>query len=231
MLTHEQYTERLNTVRERIAGACRRSGRDPEAVALVAVSKFHSARAVAALARCGQRVFGENYVQEALAKQEDLADLQLEWHFIGHLQSNKARHAAGRFRCLHTLDKAKLARALHNRAGSPAQPVLIQVNVGEEPQKHGVAVQHLDALAEEVAGLEGLRLEGLMCMPPFFDDPERARPCFARLRELRDRLERSLGRDLPTLSMGMSGDLEPAVEEGATLVRVGTDLFGSRPRK
>ena len=223
--------ERLRGVRERMAAAARRSGRAADAVRLVAVSKFHPAVAVAAAAACGQRVFGENYVQEALAKQDQLRDSDLEWHSIGHVQSNKAGDVAGRFALIHALDSLKLAGALNRRMTQMrrAQDVLIQVNIGAEPQKAGVLPADLPGLAEAVAALPGLRLRGLMCLPPFFDDAEAARPFFVRLRELRDGLRSRLDLELPELSMGMSGDFEQAVEEGATLVRVGTTLFGPRP--
>lgn len=224
--------ERLEEVRERLAAAARRSGREPQEVRLVAVSKFHPASAVAAAAACGQRLFGENYVREALAKQAELSDTNLRWHCIGHIQSNKAGDAAGRFALIHSVDSLKLARALSRRLAPDAvQDVLLQVNIGSEPQKGGVAPEDLFPLAEDVAALPGLRVRGLMCLPPFFDDGEAARPFFARLRALRDATQRRLDLEMPELSMGMSGDFEQAVEEGATLVRVGTKIFGPRPAR
>ena len=225
--------ERLEAVRSRLAGAARVSGRDLQDVRLIAVSKLHPAAAVAAAHSFGQCVFGENYVQEALAKQQALAALPLEWHFIGHLQVNKAKDVSGRFALIHTVDSQKLAETLSRRLpeGVAAQDILLQVNIGDEAQKSGVDAADLPALAEAVVGIPGLRLRGLMCLPPFFDDGEAARPFFARLRELRDDLQVRLGMQLPELSMGMSGDCEQAVEEGATLVRVGTDIFGPRPPK
>lgn len=220
---------RLTGVLERIATACRNCGRDPSAVTLVAVSKFHDASAVAELAACGQTIFGESYIQEALPKIE-AAPAGLSWHFIGHLQRNKAKLAVGRFDLIHTVDNVELAHILHNKAAAQqlTQAVCLQVNVAGEAQKSGVAPGGLDALAEAVAACPNLRLDGLMVIPPVFDDPEGARPAFARLRELREALATRLGRPLPVLSMGMSGDLEAAVTEGATHVRVGTDLFGPR---
>ena len=228
-----QFKERLERTLDRIHAAARASGRSPESVRLVAVSKLHPAESVAALARLGQGDFGENYIQEALAKQEVLARHPLRWHFIGRLQSNKAGQAAGRFNLIHTVDSLKLARSLQKAAGKIGrpQPVLIQVNVGREEQKAGIPEEGLTELAEAVAAMEFLSLEGLMCMPPFFGEPERARPYFARLRELREELQHVLGRSLAHLSMGMSGDYVQAIEEGATLVRVGTELFGPRPDK
>ena len=206
--------ERLEAVRGRLAEAARIAGRKPEDVRLIAVSKLHPVEAILAAYGFGQRIFGENYVQEALAKQEALPDLDVEWHCIGHVQTNKAKDVTGRFALIHTVDNLKFAETLARRLPEdiPVQRVLLQVNIGNEPQKAGVD-------------------EHLMCLPPFFDDGEAARPYFARLRELRDDLEARLGIKLPELSMGMSGDCVQAVEEGATLVRVGTDIFGPRPVK
>lgn len=220
---------RLTGVLERIDAACRACGRDPSAVTLVAVSKFHDASAVAELAACGQTIFGESYIQEALPKIE-AAPAGLCWHFIGHLQRNKAKLAVGRFDLIHTVDNVELAHILQKRAAAQhlIQAVCLQVNVAGEAQKSGVAPGGLDALAEAVAACPNLRLDGLMVIAPVFDDPEGTRPAFARLRALRDALASRLGQPLPVLSMGMSGDLEAAITEGATHVRVGTDLFGPR---
>ncbi len=230
MLDEQRAKERLFRVRERIERACRGSGRDPSGVTLVAVSKFQPAQAVSAMYACGQRLFGENYVQEALAKMEVLKSPDIRWHFIGRLQKNKAKFVVGRFALVHTVDSLDLAQTLQKRAvaAGVVQPVLIQVNLDDEPQKAGIAEADAPALAEAVAGLDRLSLEGLMVLPRALDDPEASRPAFARLRTLRDSLADRLARPLPILSMGMSGDLEAAVEEGATHVRVGTDLFGPR---
>lgn len=223
--------ENFADVHGRMAEAAKRSGRSPDAVRLVAVSKFHPAEAVRMAAACGQRAFGENYVQEALAKQSALADLELEWHSIGHVQTNKAKDVAGRFSLIHGVDNARLAAGLAARLpeGIAVQTILLQVNIGDEPQKSGVDRNDLPTLAEAVLAEPRLNLRGLMGMPPFFDEPEAARPYFARLRELRDSLQTRLGVALPELSMGMSGDFEAAIEEGATIIRVGTTLFGPRP--
>lgn len=224
------FKDRLDRVRERIARACARAGRDPADVTLVAVSKFHPPGAVAALHALGQDIFGESYVQEALPKMEALARTGVRWHFIGRLQKNKAKFAVGRFELIHTVDSLDLARTLQKRAAEAGvvQPVLIQVNVDDEPQKAGVPVSGALDLAGAVCGMAALDLRGLMVLPRLFDAPEAARPAFAALRALRDDLAAGLSRPLPVLSMGMSGDLEPAVEEGATHVRIGTDLFGPR---
>ncbi|MGE4553063.1 MAG: YggS family pyridoxal phosphate-dependent enzyme [Desulfovibrionaceae bacterium] len=230
-LTVEECARRLAEVRDAMTAACARAGRDPAGVALVAVSKLHPAEAVRAMAQAGQTAFGESYVQEALDKQARLADLPLAWHFIGGLQSNKARQVVGRFTLVHSVGSAKLARVLHQKSkeAGVVQDILLQVNLGRELQKSGILEEDLPALAEETAGLDHIRVVGLMTLPPFDDDPETARPYFARLRELRDGLEGRLGRKLPHLSMGMTGDFVQAVEEGASLVRIGTKLFGPRP--
>ena len=232
----EELRRNLARVRERMAEACRRAHRREDDVLLVAVSKFHPAGDVAVLAQAGQRHFGESYAQEALAKQTELTDQDILWHFIGGLQTKKARAVAGRFALIHSLDSEKLARELAKRAQEALvlQPVLIEVNMGEE-QKAGVEESDLISLAELTLSLKqrgcGLDLRGLMCLPPVFDSPEEARPAFEYLRELRDDLAARLGVALPELSMGMTGDFEAAIEEGATMVRVGTSIFGPRPAR
>lgn len=235
--------ERWQEVGTRLQSAARASGRDMADITLVAVSKLHTAAAIACVAACGQQDFGENYVQEALAKQDALAGHpacgNLRWHCIGHVQSRKAALVAGRFVLVHSVDSFKLAQGMekHLAALTAAednalrQPILIQVNVGNEPQKSGVDETGLVCLAEQIMALPHLELQGLMCIPPMFDDGPAARPYFARLRELRDNLRPRLGIALPHLSMGMSGDFVEAVAEGASLVRIGTDIFGQRPAK
>ncbi len=230
----ERIGERLEIVRDRLAAAARHAGRRPEDITLVAVSKFHPVEAVQAAFACGQRAFGENYVQEALAKQmafPQLSEQGGEWHCIGHVQTNKAKDVAGRFALIHTVDSLKFAETLARRLpeGAARQGVLIQVNIGDEMQKSGVPEAALPDLVEGVLNLPDLELRGLMCLPPFFDDGEAARPFFARLRVLRDTMSKHFGVPLPELSMGMSGDFIQAIEEGATIVRIGTDIFGPRP--
>ena len=233
----EELVRNLNAVRARMAAACARSGRAPDSVRLVAVSKFHPARDIAVLAAAGQREFGESYVQEALIKQQELSGADILWHFVGGLQTKKAKSAAGRFVLIHSVDSEKLARELARRAADEhvLQPVLIEVNLAGEEQKAGIPEDELDGLAGIVASLRrnglGLDLQGLMCLPPMFDAPEEARPFFAHLRELRDGLAARLGLPLPHLSMGMTGDFEAAIEEGATIIRVGTCIFGPRPAR
>lgn len=226
----EALLERHAAVREAVAAAANSAGRRPEDVLLLAVSKLQPLSAVEILAAAGQADFGESYVQEALDKMA-ACRADVRWHFIGGLQTNKARAVAGRFALVHSLDSLKLARSLHKRAGEldVVQDVLLQVNLGREAQKSGVALEEAEVLAEAVLGLDRLNLTGLMVLPPYDEDPEASRPYFAGLRELRDRLEARLGVRLPELSMGMTGDFVPAIEEGATIVRIGTRIFGPRP--
>ncbi len=221
---------RVTAVMERIRTAAERAGRDPKRVRLVAVSKTVPADRVREAASAGVEMLGENYVQEAEGKIDALDDLRLSWHFIGHLQSNKAKSVVPRFDLIHSVDRLKLAREIDKQAGKidKVQPVLIQVNISGEETKSGIDPQGLSRLLNETGRLPNLSVRGLMTMPPFFDDPEGARPYFKALRELRDRLRESLGLPLEELSMGMTGDFEAAVEEGATLVRVGTAIFGKR---
>jgi pyridoxal phosphate enzyme (YggS family) len=228
-MTMEGMTQRWKEVLDRMACAARRAGRQPDSVRLVAVSKLHSAEAVRALFESGQREFGENYVQEAQAKMAVLPP-EISWHFIGHLQTNKARNVVGRFSLIHGVDSLKLARSLHDRAKALGlvQDILVQVNLAAETQKSGILEADLPELAEFLTGCTHLRWQGLMLMPPFFDDPERARPYFARLNVLAQSLRVGFGLPLPDLSMGMTGDFEAAIEEGATLVRIGTRIFGER---
>jgi len=230
MFEDAELINRWKNVVQEVGEACVKSGRRPEEVTLIAVSKKHTVQAISTLAREGQMDFGENYVQEALAKIEDLSALQLNWHFIGHLQSNKVKHVLGKFVLIHTLDSEKLAQVLHKKAKSQGmiQPVLIQVNVGREAQKNGVSEDNLFSLVEQVLTLDNLKLEGLMTLPPFFEQAERVRPYFVRLRELKEELEQSFEIALPHLSMGMTSDFVQAIAEGATLVRIGTKIFGPR---
>ncbi len=223
--------ELLQSVLSSMQDACVRSGRSMDEITLVAVSKYKPIEHIASFVSAGQHVFGENYVQEALAKQEAFAGKDVSWHFIGTLQSNKAKYVVGKFSLIHTVDKLKLAHMLHKEADKAGivQPVLLQVNVGCEPQKSGAAIEELETLAAEAAQLQGLDVQGLMCMPPFCQDAEESRPYFRQLYELRERLRSHTGLALPHLSMGMSADYPLAIEEGATLIRVGTALFGPRP--
>ncbi len=196
---------------------------------LLAVSKTQPASAVAGLAAAGQRSFGENYVQEAAAKVRELVELSLDWHLIGHLQSNKAELAAALFDWVETVDRAKLITALarHRPADRPPLNVLIQVNIDDEASKHGCAPEDVPALADMIAGEPRLRLRGLMCIPTPHADPQQRRPAFARMKALYDALAATHPR-MDTLSMGMSDDYPVAIAEGASQIRIGTALFGAR---
>ena len=219
-------------VTRRIEEACRRSGRRPEEVVLVGASKTQPAEILAEAFRAGLRVFGENRVQEAIAKSRELSDLGIEWHLIGPLQSNKVKPALDLFRTVHSVDRPSIAEALDKEAGRRGLAIsgLLEVNLGQEESKHGFSPEGLAEAARPLADLEHLKIVGLMAIPPQADNPEGSRPWFRRLRELRDELgARPEWPGFPGwLSMGMSHDFDVAVEEGATHVRVGTLLFGPR---
>jgi len=225
--------ENLKRVLERIHKAAERAGRLPGDIRLVAVSKTVDVVRVMEAVRAGIRILGENYIQEARLKIPSVPR-EISWHFIGHLQTNKVRAAVELFDLIHSVDSARLAAELSRRAVSVGKTVdlLIQVNFAGETSKSGVPAGELRTLLDQIQGYPSLRVRGLMTMPPYFDDPERVRPLFRQLKTLMDSLNRSSwppGIQLEELSMGMSGDFEVAVEEGATLVRVGTALFGTRP--
>jgi PLP dependent protein len=223
--------ERLQSIRQRIASACDRSGRPVASVELMGVSKNHPAEAVSEAVQLGLTLFGENRIQEARAK-IPLSPPSARWHFIGHLQSNKARDAVALFEMVQGVDSLELARELQKQAQKQSRrlAILAEVNVAGESTKFGWTPETLLAGLPAMASSDRLDLKGLMTIAPYATDPETARPVFRRLRELRDQCEQQLQCSLPILSMGMSGDLEVAIEEGATLVRVGTALFGDRPR-
>ncbi len=234
MPTDPSIADNLARVRDRIDAACRRAGRRAGDVTLVGISKTFPAARVRQAYEAGLRHFGENRVQEAAAKRPELADLDATWHLVGHLQSNKARPARELFAWVHSVDSEKIARRLDEAApGGARLQVLLEVNLGEEPGKAGTGEADALRLAEQVGRLPNLELRGLMIVPPFFDDPQRVRPFFVRLRELAARIEavKFPGVSMRDLSMGMSHDFEIAVEEGATIVRVGTAIFGERGPK
>ena len=223
----------LDKIQGRVRAACRRAGRDPAQVTIVAVSKTLPAQMVEAAYAAGARDFGENYGQELRDKAAELSGLQgLRWHFIGGLQKNKVKYAAGKARLIHSVDSARLITEVDRRAGSQgvSQEILLQLSLAGETQKSGAAAEEARLVLATLADCHHTRCVGLMTMPPFFDEPDRARPLFARLRRIRDELagESMANVSLDHLSMGMSGDFEVAVEEGATLVRVGTAIFGGR---
>lgn len=218
----------LNRVRARLAAALASAGRAPDSARLIAVSKFHPASAIRAAYAEGQRDFGENYVQELEQKAAELSDLSdLRWHMIGHLQRNKARSVTPLVSLIHTVHSLELARELDKRATTPLS-VLVEVNVGGEAQKSGCPPEALSALLLALGQAERLRCRGLMCVPPHTEDPSGARPYFEQLRALRD--AHGGAERLPELSMGMTADLEYAIAAGASIVRVGTAIFGERPR-
>ncbi|MCC5810101.1 MAG: YggS family pyridoxal phosphate-dependent enzyme [Ectothiorhodospiraceae bacterium] len=221
--------ERLRQVRQRIRDAEHRYGRPEGAVQLLAVSKTKPVAAILEALAAGQTAFGENYLQDALPKQEALADQPIQWHFIGPLQSNKTKLVATSFDWVHSLEREKIARRLNDQRPDHLPPlnVCLQVNVSGEASKAGVNPETVQELADAVAAYPRLRLRGLMCIPAPADDEQSQRAPFRRLRELQQALLAN-GADLDTLSMGMSADLEAAVAEGSTLVRVGTDIFGAR---
>lgn len=227
----ENVARNLETVRARMEEAALRAGRDPEGIHLLAVSKMQPVEALAEAWEAGQRDFGENYLQEALPKLDALADRAAHWHFIGALQSNKTREVAERFDWVHTVDRESIAKRLSDQRPAELTPlhICLQVNVSGEGSKGGVAPERLPALAEAVAALPRLRLRGLMAIPAPAKDSEAQRAPFRQLRELMETLN-GRGHSLDTLSMGMSDDLEAAIIEGATLVRIGTAVFGARPK-
>jgi pyridoxal phosphate enzyme (YggS family) len=216
--------ERLRQVNHRIAAAARRSGRDPKSIEVIAVTKGVAVDTIREAIVLGLKRLGENRMQEALPKVEALRSTRCEWHLIGHLQTNKVKFVEGNFSMVQSLDSVHLAEALAHRI-SGSLDVLIEVNVGEEEQKTGVMPRELDELVESVGGLPVLRLKGLMTIAPMTNEPESVRPAFRRLREMRDELAGRLGCELPVLSMGMTDDFEVAVEEGATMLRLGRALF------
>lgn len=225
----ETIPERLAAVRALIQDAVHRAGRPQDAVRLIAVSKTKPAEAIRIAYAAGQRDFGENYVQELVDKAAELADLpDIRWHFIGSLQRNKAKPATNLAAMIHTVDRDELLDEIEKRAQSLGKviDVLIEVNVGDEASKTGASPEILALLLEKAKKAKNIRVRGLMAIPPFLDDPEAVRPYFAKLRQLRDTHGGSA--TLPELSMGMSHDCAVAIAEGATLVRVGTAIFGSR---
>jgi pyridoxal phosphate enzyme (YggS family) len=227
-----ELKQRLEQVRERIRKVCESCNRDADSVRLVVVSKTIPAGTVKEAIESGVRILGENYVQEAREKFDALIQYPVSWHFIGHLQSNKTKYAVRLFDLIHSVDSLKLARELDKQAKKvdKIQQILVQVNISEEDTKSGITADEAPRLISEISELENLSIRGLMTMPPYFYQPEKVKPFFAALRKLRDQVkERSLTNvSMEELSMGMTGDFEVAIEEGATLVRIGTAIFGER---
>jgi hypothetical protein len=224
--------QRLEQVRERIRQAAESCKRDADSIRLVAVSKTISADSVREAIEAGVTTLGENYVQEARDKFKALLQYPVSWHFIGHLQSNKAKYAVRLFDLIHSVDSLKLARELDKQAAKvdKVQQILVQVNISGEDTKSGISADEAPGLIGEIGRLKNIAVKGLMTMPPYFYQPEKVRPFFAALRELRDRIKAQCLPDvsMDELSMGMTGDFEVAIKEGATLVRIGTAIFGER---
>ncbi|MBL0700693.1 MAG: YggS family pyridoxal phosphate-dependent enzyme [Desulfosarcina sp.] len=224
--------QRLASIKERIINAAISSGRNPADIRLVTVSKKMPEEKIIEAIEAGADILGENFIQEAREKTDHLSSYNVSWHFIGHLQSNKAKYAVRMFDFIHTVDSIKLALELNKRAKkiNKIQNILIQVNISGELSKSGVEPEKIMNLLKEISRLKNLSVKGLMTMPPYFSNPEKARPFFASLRKLREAIKEE---DIPgilmeELSMGMTGDFEAAIEEGATLVRIGTAIFGKR---
>jgi hypothetical protein len=223
--------DNLHSIQQRIRAACERARRDVNTVTLLAVAKTQRPEVVKAAAELGLSLFGENKVQEAKAK-IPLCPGRLRWHFIGHLQSNKCRDAVHFFEMIQSVDSLPLAQEINKRAEQAAKrmPVLLEVNLAGEASKFGYTPQRALEELKDLNALTRIEIHGLMTVPPWTADPEKVRPCFRRLRELKEQCEQVLGAPLPHLSMGMTGDFEIAIEEGATMVRIGTALFGERPK-
>ncbi|MEZ5387935.1 MAG: YggS family pyridoxal phosphate-dependent enzyme [Prosthecobacter sp.] len=224
-----EISDRLHVIRERISAAAARCGRDSAAVDLLAVSKTFPVEAIREAFDAGQMKFGENKVQEVMAKAPQLPN-SVEWHLIGRLQSNKVRKILPLARFIHSVGSLDLARDVDRIAGELGlfPKIYLEVNLAAESSKHGFSAEGLRASLEELYALRRPEIQGLMCIPPYDEDPEKSRPYFVKLRELRDELEQTGGAPLPLLSMGMSHDFEIAIEEGATIVRVGSAIFGER---
>jgi pyridoxal phosphate enzyme (YggS family) len=224
--------EKINIILQRINDAALSCGRDPESVRLVAVSKKIPPERILPAIDAGLHFFGENYIQEAVEKIESIADDKVSWHFIGHLQSNKAKYVVRYFELIHSVDSLKLAKEINKQAKkiNKIQGILVQVNISMEPTKSGVTIEETLSLIKSISQFENLSVKGLMTMPPYFNSPEKARPYFKALAELKNKI---ITKSIPNitmdeLSMGMTGDFEAAICEGATLVRIGTAIFGER---
>lgn len=228
----DRIASNLESIQQRLSQAARRAGRSANAVRLVAVGKTQSADVVRWALEAGVKIIGENYIQESRDKFNTLINMDASWHFIGHLQGNKAKYAVRMFDLIHSVDSEKLAAALDKEAGKigKVQEILIQVNISAEETKSGISKDQAISLVQSISKLPNLLIKGLMTMPPYFNQPDMARPYFAELRGLKERIQGdpSLRAEVKELSMGMTGDFEVAVEEGATLVRIGTALFGAR---
>ena len=220
--------ENVERIKEEIRKSCERVGRKPEEVKLLAASKTRSPDEIREAFRAGIKLFGENRVQEAREKIPQLKDLPIEWHLIGHLQTNKVKYAVELFNVIETVDRKKLVDELVKRLKEENLEIFVEVKLSPEETKHGCSQEDLFSLVEYILQFKNLKLKGLMTVPPYFENPEEVRPFFRKLRELRDKLEKEFKIELPELSMGMSHDFKVAIEEGATIVRIGTAIFGER---
>lgn len=222
--------DNIAIINEKIAKAAKKSGRDPKEITLLAVTKTVELTKIRKAISAGVRLFGENYLQEAKEKVEKIRRSSVIWHFIGHLQKNKVKHSIELFDMIQTVDSFELAKEINKKANHPID-ILIEVNIAGEKTKTGIKKDRVIDLARKISGLDNLSLKGLMTIPPFFDNPQFSRPYFVTLRRLAERVnkERISGVTINTISMGMSNDFEVAIEEGATLVRIGTAIFGERP--
>jgi len=224
--------QRLDALKSRIRQTALDCGRDPASVRLVAVSKTHPAERVKSAIEAGAEILGENYIQEARTKIDNLSEESVSWHFIGHLQRNKAKFAVPLFDLIHSVDSVRLAKEIDKQAAKhdKVQEILVQVNISGEETKSGIDPEECLVMLREIAGMKRVAVKGLMTMPPFFDQPEKARPFFSALKGLADEVRNAKisGIEMAELSMGMTGDFEAAIAEGATLVRVGTAIFGER---
>lgn len=218
---------KIQEIEQRLARACEKAGRKREEVLLLGASKYANAEKIREAYQCGVRAFGENRAQDFLKKFEELKDLPIDWHFIGNLQTNKVKYIIDKVSLIHSVDRQSLAEEIQKRAErlGKVQDVLIEVNVGKEETKGGVYEEDLEKLFEYCLSLKNLRVLGLMAIPPYKENPEEVRPYFVKLRKLKEKLEELYKLKLPHLSMGMSGDFEVAVEEGATIVRIGSAIF------
>jgi len=230
MFCAEELKRNLEQVRQRIKSAAERVGRNADDIKLVAVSKTKPVEMIKDALSLGQYDFGENYAQELRDKMAEISDARIRWHYIGSLQRNKVKYLVGKVALIHSIDSVSLIEEIEKRAGSQGikVPILLEVKLSEEDSKSGIEPSGLVSLAERALGAKAIELKGLMTMPPYFEDPEKARPYYIRLRQIRDELEKKLGVNLPELSMGMSNDFEVAIEEGASYIRVGTAIFGER---
>jgi len=222
----------LNIIREKIENACKKVGRNPEEIKLLGASKKQPPEKIAILYELGVKLFGENYVQEGEKKIKELKNLDIEWHFIGRLQTNKVKKALSLFSVIQTLDRIELAKEIQKRAEKldKVVPVLIEVNVGKEKTKAGVLPEEIEKFWENIQEFNRIKVIGLMCLPPWKENPEEVRPYFKKMRELFEKLKPFAGKEFTELSMGTSGDFHIAIEEGATIIRIGESLFGKRPR-